>query len=375
MKESVEIKELVKISQYAGSDILLVQGGGGNASVKSRDKRKMWIKASGFRLSEVTDEKGYVVTDLRSLVSLMHSKKMNHKEFSGGLKLSVIGDSTLRPSMETGFHAVLPRVVLHTNPVYVNAFACMEDGELAIMEVMNQEMVWVKYKPPGFELSVEVDRVCRGYSELNGHLPPDIILRNHGFIACGDSADKVISSTGKFVDAGKRFFGELHSDALLCTGPPDKLVKWAGEMEKSLQEHFKQISYFARATKYSTLLDAALDVEMLLESGPLVPDDVVYYSGKVLPAEISNSSEKWISTRPGPLPGRFIIAVEGYGVVFVGPSYKTIDTMEENFLANILVRTLISGRGSIRSLPPDEIETILNMDAEKYRQALAAKDV
>lgn len=374
MKESVEIKELVKISQFAGSDILLVQGGGGNASVKSRDMKKMWIKASGFRLSEVTDGKGYVLTDLSSLVSLMHSKKMSHEEFSRGLKSSVFGDSSLRPSMETGFHAVLPRVVLHTHPVYVNAFACMEDGELALAEVLDGEMVWVKYKPPGFELSVEVDRVCRGYSELNGHLPPDIILRNHGFIACGDSTDEVILSTKKFVDAGKQYFGELHSDALLRMNPPDKLVKWASEMEKSLQLHFKQMSYFARATTYSTLLDAAQDVQILLEANPLVPDDVVYYSGKVLPADISNSSGKWISTRPGPLPGRFIIAVEGYGVVFVGPSHKTIDAMEENFLANILVRVLIFGRGSVRSLPPDEVETILNMDAEKYRQALVAEN-
>jgi len=374
MKETVEIKELVKISHYAGDDILLVQGGGGNASVKSADMKKMWIKASGFRLSEVTEEKGYVTTNLKSLISLMHSKKMWHREFSKGLKASVIGESTFRPSMETGFHAVLPRVVLHTHAVYINAFACMEDGEQALAGVMDQEMVWIKYKPPGFELSVEVEKVCRGYSELNGHPPPNIILKNHGFIACGDSTDDVISSTNRFVKAGKRYFGELHSDALLEKAPPDKLIKWAEEMEKSLRFRFKKTLCFTRACKYSTLMDAAGDVETLLEAGPLVPDDVVYYSGEVLPGNISNSPEDWVLTRPQPLPRRFIIAVEGYGVVFVGPSYKTIDAMEENFLANILVRALISGRGSIRSLPPDEIEKILNMDEEKYRQSLAAKD-
>ncbi|NMA66786.1 MAG: class II aldolase/adducin family protein, partial [Clostridiaceae bacterium] len=55
-------KELEAISQYAGKRIDYVQGGGGNTSVKLNDEF-MAVKASGYKLSQITENEGYVVVN------------------------------------------------------------------------------------------------------------------------------------------------------------------------------------------------------------------------------------------------------------------------------------------------------------------------
>ena len=53
-----EIKQLIKISKFAGERFDLVQAGGGNSSVKLGNG-EMLIKASGLSLSEMEQNKGY----------------------------------------------------------------------------------------------------------------------------------------------------------------------------------------------------------------------------------------------------------------------------------------------------------------------------
>ena len=52
-----EIKNLIKLSKYAGMREDIVQAGGGNTSVKIDDKT-MFIKSSGYQLSEMEENMG-----------------------------------------------------------------------------------------------------------------------------------------------------------------------------------------------------------------------------------------------------------------------------------------------------------------------------
>lgn len=60
--KSKSLLELVRMCQRIGKRIYYVQGGGGNISVKL-DSTLMAIKASGFRLSQITKQEGYVIVD------------------------------------------------------------------------------------------------------------------------------------------------------------------------------------------------------------------------------------------------------------------------------------------------------------------------
>src|SRR5262245_58512773 len=86
------------------------QGAGGNLSLK--DERWLYIKASGFRLDGVTPEKGVSRVDREKLLALLE-KCRTEEEYSDALSQSRAPESP-RPSMEAGFHAVLPgKWVIH----------------------------------------------------------------------------------------------------------------------------------------------------------------------------------------------------------------------------------------------------------------------
>src|SRR3989304_2015073 len=72
MDETELTDKFIALSRYAGSRFDLQQAGGGNSSVKLDDHR-MLVKASGFFLSEVESEKGYVVVDYPEMASLLEN--------------------------------------------------------------------------------------------------------------------------------------------------------------------------------------------------------------------------------------------------------------------------------------------------------------
>lgn len=57
------IKDLIDISQYSGSRADYTQGGGGNTSVKNFDNGTMLIKASGYRLVDISENTAFVAVD------------------------------------------------------------------------------------------------------------------------------------------------------------------------------------------------------------------------------------------------------------------------------------------------------------------------
>ena len=58
----LKLKNLIAISKYIGRNLDLVQGAGGNTSIKQNNK--MWIKASGTWLSKSIEENIFVEVNL-----------------------------------------------------------------------------------------------------------------------------------------------------------------------------------------------------------------------------------------------------------------------------------------------------------------------
>ena len=63
----------IKISHYAGMREDLVQASGGNSSFK--DGNKMYIKASGYHLCDVTEDDGYAVVDYQRIYNFFNNIK------------------------------------------------------------------------------------------------------------------------------------------------------------------------------------------------------------------------------------------------------------------------------------------------------------
>ena len=176
MKQS--ILDLINISTYAGDRVDYTQGGGGNTSVKC-DNGLMLIKASGFRLIDITENTGFVAVDCQKIkdyyssvdLSVQKDYEKESAEVSKGSVVALEGLPVLRPSVEVGFHAILKKYVVHTHSVYANLITCAVKGEsLAekIFEGADYGYIFLPYINPGFTLTLKMKDAIKSYQEKTG---------------------------------------------------------------------------------------------------------------------------------------------------------------------------------------------------------------
>ncbi|MGH9521604.1 MAG: class II aldolase/adducin family protein [Terriglobales bacterium] len=361
--------EFLQASRYAASDLLLAQGSGGNTSAKSVELGVLWVKASGVRMADISADSGYVHASLTALLDALRDPALEilsprdaHEESVRRFQLTVAEGQSLRPSLETGFHAVLGRVVLHTHPVYSNAFACMRDGHVALDAALPGETLWVAYAAPGYALGRAVDRACAASGAVS------VVLENHGHIASATTAHDAIAMTDRVIAAARATFGEVPEGCTRRLSAPTALANWADELGQALRRRFPESGFTVTPATLGGLAELSSRPERWQSIGALVPDDVVYGPSAILVAQISDSPAAWVERHLAGAPEKLAIIVAGQGVVLVAHNAALARTMEENLLANVLVRTLVERRGTVRTLPREEVEYLQSMESEKYRQ-------
>jgi rhamnose utilization protein RhaD (predicted bifunctional aldolase and dehydrogenase) len=171
------LASLSALSANLGANRDLVQGAGGNTSLKHGDA--LWVKASGTWLSAALDKPIFVGLDLPDVL-----RRLAAGEAEPALPALLDPAATLRPSIETTLHALLPhRVVLHVHSVNAIAFAVRADGpSLVATRLAGLRWAWVPYARPGLPLTRAVQAVL--------HDAPDVLLLgNHGLVVGGADED------------------------------------------------------------------------------------------------------------------------------------------------------------------------------------------
>lgn len=189
------MKNFIEMSKYAGMREDLVQAGGGNSSYKM-SKNRMAIKASGYQLADLTEEKGYAVVNPQIISDsfLNNENIMDMTEEDSKAILDKAFISGNRPSIETFLHSISGTYTLHTHPVVVNALACRKGG-MEILEELFPEALRVPYATPGVELAKAYFSAVQN-SERNTKI---VFLQNHGLLVSGESSGEVISTTEEIV--------------------------------------------------------------------------------------------------------------------------------------------------------------------------------
>ncbi len=162
-------------SARLGQDPLRVQGAGGNTSIKQGDV--MWIKASGTQLADAGMRDIFVAVDRTAARAEARSEQGD-----GSCKTTVLDPAnTLRPSIETTFHAVLDwAVVAHTHSIATLVHAVSTEGRAAAREKLaGLGAVFVPFAKPGLPLTREI--LARAHPEARV-----FVLENHGLIVCGE---------------------------------------------------------------------------------------------------------------------------------------------------------------------------------------------
>src|SRR6266536_2491414 len=171
MQELAVLNELRRMSARVGRNILLVQGAGGNSSVKHGDV--LWVKASGTWLADAEDKDIFVPVSLSGARAALANGDERMPLAPGH------AESSLRASIETSLHALMPHpVVLHVHSVNTIAWSVRSDaGDEFAARLRGLAWRRLEYHHPGLPLAQAVRQSL-------AQAPADVlILGNHGLVA------------------------------------------------------------------------------------------------------------------------------------------------------------------------------------------------
>jgi len=169
-------ESLRQLSARIGQDRNLVQAGGGNTSIKIGDT--LWVKASGKWLIHALEEEMFLPVPMSTSLRCIDEGHDCTEEFR------TPSGQSLRPSVETTMHAVLPHsVVIHVHSVNTIAWAVRTDA----MEMLRERLSglrweFIPYIHPGFPLA-------RRIRELLSRRPDVLVLGNHGLVVAGEDCE------------------------------------------------------------------------------------------------------------------------------------------------------------------------------------------
>lgn len=311
------------LSARLGQDPLRVQGPGGNTSFKDGDT--LWIKASGTELADA--ESGQIFVPVSRPAALAEARG---EAGDGSCKASVLDpDNPLRPSIETTFHAALDwPVVAHTHSIATLVHAiCPEGRHAAKDKLAGLPAAFVPYAKPGLPLTREILAQAAPETRV-------FVLENHGLIICADTVKGVDDLTEE-VETRLAMPARTMVPVVPDAQPPDG-YEWTPE------------SWIAQDTRACGLA----------KSGSYYPDHVVFL-GPALPPPDDEADGQ----RPA-------VLIDGQGIALRIAATSSQKAMLR-CLSDVLSR--LPNDWTPEAIGADAEAGLLDWDAEKYRQALAAR--
>ncbi|MBA2609526.1 MAG: class II aldolase/adducin family protein, partial [Actinobacteria bacterium] len=202
------VEELLARSHALGADKAVTNYGGGNTSCKAvvadpltnEPVDVLHVKGSGGDLGTLTAS-GVGTLRLEPLRALKarYRGEDDEDEMVGLIELCCIGGAS--PSIDTAMHGLLPpRHVDHLHPDAVIAFAAAADGEALTKECFDEDVAWVPWRRPGFELAREIEQLHAERPNLRG-----VVLGGHGLTSWGNTSAECEAASRQIIAEAAAF--------------------------------------------------------------------------------------------------------------------------------------------------------------------------
>src|SRR5699024_1452020 len=192
------LSRLVYRSNLLGSDAYINNTGGGNRSSKvmeedpisGEETEVLWVKGSGGDLRPATRPKfaslyQQNLLDLQEVYANCENsclKTPSEDKMTDMYPHCTFNLNPRAPSIDTPLHSFIPyEFVDHTHPVPVIAIATADNGPELMEEIYGDEVAWVDWMRPGFELGLKLQETIEQNPSIKG-----IILGGHGLINWAD---------------------------------------------------------------------------------------------------------------------------------------------------------------------------------------------
>ena len=381
------LADLIKISNTTGKDSTLVQGGGGNTSVKTADGKYMYIKASGTALKDMNAKEGWRRLRLEPVLSIITDKSLGKLDASvrepevvNRLLLACDDDVTsgARPSVESHLHACLEKCVIHLHPLVIAAYVNAKNGKAELDKLFKNESIvplWVPYTDPGFMLAKKIARLVGGYQKQYGKKPAVMILEKHGLFVTAKTAETSLRLVRKVIKLCSSKL-KKHKARKLKRPASEDISAAKSAIRKALFDAAGQelpVNYFPPTEGVSAFMQRK-DAAKLLSTTALNPDELVYANGTAMWLEKCDAG---IITRKltslinkGQKPSAAFV-IKGLGL-FVAADEKTAPVITDITCCSLLIRMHAVNFGGILSLTKREQDFIKNWESEAFRKKLAS---
>jgi rhamnose utilization protein RhaD (predicted bifunctional aldolase and dehydrogenase)/NAD(P)-dependent dehydrogenase (short-subunit alcohol dehydrogenase family) len=272
----------VYTSRLLGRDKTLVLHGGGNTSVKIRERDLfgeeediLYVKGSGWDL-ETIEEAGFSPVRLRPAVRLAALAALSDPQMVNELVTNMTRASAPVPSVETILHASLPhRFVDHTHADAVVTVTNTPGGEARVREIYGGSVVVIPYIMPGFDLA----RLCA--ERFAAEAGPDtlgMVLLNHGIFSFAETARESYERMIHLVGLAEEYLKSRNAWSL---GPwPESPAGSDPVMTARLRKDISQAAgapmVLSSRTNARTLAFARReDAGTVSQQGPATPDHVI----------------------------------------------------------------------------------------------------
>jgi len=321
-----------------GKDSLLVQGAGGNVSWKDADI--LWVKASGTWLAEAEDKEIFIPVNLYAL-----RQAIANKNFHAIPK--VIGDSKLRPSIETLLHALMPhKVVVHLHAIDVLVYLVRESLESDIAEKLKLLKHWalVIYQKPGEDLARAATEALKNVPGAN-----ILLLQNHGVVIGGkDVAEVELRFKQLLSKLRSQSWHNLENTVIPKSISIDKKKKYLPVDIFGIHNLAINPYFFSRVKN----------------DWALYPDHVVFLGPKAYCYDSVRLLNEYLIDNLAPE----LIFIEGQGV-FAVPGFSVTKQIQLKCYFDVIVRQSVDI--NLRTIDEQQIDQLLNWDAEYYRRQVA----
>jgi len=324
------------LCQKISKDRLIIQGAGGNVSWKT--ETHLWIKLSGTWIEDAQNK------DIFGSISL---KRLNEliKQQTFIVDPAIMDQDNVRPSIEVMLHAIInKRYVFHLHMVEVVAALINQSEQL--LESLTKHGInaqIIPYQKPGKELAKAVFQSMSHHSDCNL-----LCLENHGVILFSDDIKEIESHIALLQKL-------CNKEVLKINGLSNQNVPQA--IQNTKYKHLDDL-------QINSLVFSNQICRQLNHLWPICPDHLVFLGPRpYLYDQIDDFLESEDTIYQPPL-----IFVKNTGIYIHKDFFTKIHFIQLQCFVDIILR--LDRYQGISVIPNNEIQKLLNWDAEKYRQQM-----
>ena len=235
------VGRLVYRSNLLGQDQRITNTGGGNTSSKYMETdpltgesvEVLWVKGSGgdLRTSKRENFSSLYMDKIRQLRAIYDAAdekglKTPIEDEMVGKYLHCVYDLNPRASsIDTPLHAFIPApIVDHTHPNAVIAIAAAQDGEALTAEIFGDELGWVDWQRPGFDLGLVMGEIAAASPAMTG-----IMMGGHGLInwagddkTCYELSLDIIEKAARYIESRDKGAGTFGGQKYAALGEDER---------------------------------------------------------------------------------------------------------------------------------------------------------